>query len=303
MRYGQFWKSVPKTYKCFGALVLIVAIFLLSTEPNAREGFKSNQNFASASGPAVYDTLYASMYDSIFVRDERLLYEADRISGIASLGSDSHVLDVGSGTGHLCGRLAEKGIRCSGMDRSPAMIAKAKEEYPKLEFIRGDATLASHSYYNRFDAITCMYFTFYEMRDKKQFLENCYHWLRPGGYLILHKADPAKLDPILPVGNVLIHINPQDYAETKITTTRAVFANKDYKSNLTHKEGPHYSFVETIVDRHSGDTSRRERELLIPRIKDSIELAKSVGFQSEGGEEMADCGYTGQYLFIFRKQE
>ena len=297
------WKSIPAAYKCFAALTIALAVYLICSGSTTKEGFEGKGGFSSASGSSVYDTLYASMYDPIFVRKERVSYELDKLYGRAWITKGSHVLDVGCGTGHLCGMLTQNGVRCTGMDRSKAMITKAQEEYPKTDFVRADATLPSHSYYGRFDAITCLYFTFYEMKDKKQFLENCYHWLKPGGRLLLHKADPSKFDPILPVGNVLINVDPQDYSENKITTTRAVFENKEYKGDLTHKGGPRYVFVETILDRNSGNVKRLERELLIPRITSSTKLAESIGFNAEGGEEMTECGYGGQYIYVFQKPE
>jgi SAM-dependent methyltransferase len=49
------------------------------------------------------------------------------------------VLEVGSGTGHFAGCLAESGFEVMGLDRAPAMVQEAKRRFPSLPFLLGDA--------------------------------------------------------------------------------------------------------------------------------------------------------------------
>jgi SAM-dependent methyltransferase len=49
------------------------------------------------------------------------------------------ILDLGCGTGHLTGKIAEAGAEVVGVDRSPDMIAQAREKYPALRFEVMDA--------------------------------------------------------------------------------------------------------------------------------------------------------------------
>tara|TARA_Y100000389_G_scaffold205108_1_gene263283 strand:- start:4982 stop:5902 length:921 start_codon:yes stop_codon:yes gene_type:complete len=296
--------DLPLLYKVFMGAIMLAAVYILSTPTTSnKEGFQNlnDSKFKSISGSKVYDDLYAGMYDSIFVRKGRVMHEIGALYQLGGLSNQSKVLDVGSGTGHLCGTLSKDGVECVGMDKSEAMIRKAKDNYPDLTFLQGDATLPAHNYFHKFDIVSCMYFTFYEMKNKRQFLSNCLHWLKPGGILVLHTADSDKLDPILPVGNVLISINPQEFAEDRITTTRAMFRNKAYKSDFQHKGGDKFMFVETITDRRDGSVKRLERQLLMPKVEKTVTLARSLGFSSEGQKEMTECGYTGQYINVFRK--
>ncbi len=274
------WATAPVEYRLLSLTILCLGVYICFTPLSKVEGFvgQDRKAFSTASGGEVYDTLYASMYDSLFTRKERVVHEFNTLFEKTDVGKGAMVLDVGSGTGHFCGLLAADHIRCTGMDQSMAMLTKARERYPGVKFVQANAALPSYSYYNTFDVVTCFYFTFAEMTDKQQFLTNAYHWLKPGGKLLLHLADPSKLDPILPVGNVLISVDPQNFSKKKITTTRAVFKNKDYKSDLKEQANDKFLFVETITDKHTGKTRRLERTLvMLPEAAVSA-MASSTGF-------------------------
>lgn len=45
------------------------------------------------------------------------------------------ILDLGCGTGRLTAELAERGAEAIGLDRDPAMIARARAAYPALDFV------------------------------------------------------------------------------------------------------------------------------------------------------------------------
>lgn len=49
------------------------------------------------------------------------------------------ILDLGSGTGHLAAEIAARGARVVGMDASAEMVARARENYPRIEFLVGNA--------------------------------------------------------------------------------------------------------------------------------------------------------------------
>ena len=61
------------------------------------------------------------------------------------------ILDLGCGTGHLMGRMAETGAEVLGIDASPAMIAQARQNFPKLKFQLVEA--AQFRTEEKFDAV------------------------------------------------------------------------------------------------------------------------------------------------------
>jgi trans-aconitate methyltransferase len=53
--------------------------------------------------------------------------------------SGESILDLGCGTGQLTARMAQMGAAVSGIDADAAMIAKAQQNYPHLQFAQADA--------------------------------------------------------------------------------------------------------------------------------------------------------------------
>jgi trans-aconitate 2-methyltransferase len=72
------------------------------------------------------------------------------------------ILDLGCGTGQLTDQIATTGAEVVGIDNSAAMIAKAQENYPHIEFRVADAT--NFSFNESFDAI---------------FSNAVLHWVKP----------------------------------------------------------------------------------------------------------------------------
>ncbi len=64
---------------------------------------------------------------------------------------EEHILDVGCGTGQLTYKIAESGAQVTGIDSSPDMIGQARQNYPAIKFVLGDA--AAMQFAAEFDAI------------------------------------------------------------------------------------------------------------------------------------------------------
>ena len=72
------------------------------------------------------------------------------------------ILDLGCGTGHLTGIIAESGAMVVGIDQSPEMIGQARQNYPQLNFELADA--ATYHTDQPFDAV---------------FSNAALHWIQP----------------------------------------------------------------------------------------------------------------------------
>jgi trans-aconitate methyltransferase len=61
------------------------------------------------------------------------------------------ILDVGCGTGHLTVKIADSGAKVTGVDRSPDMIAQAREAHPAIPFEVAD--VRELRFRNEFDGV------------------------------------------------------------------------------------------------------------------------------------------------------
>lgn len=53
------------------------------------------------------------------------------------------ILDLGCGTGQLTAEIADRGANVVGLDNSPAMIERARENHPGITFVEADARTAT----------------------------------------------------------------------------------------------------------------------------------------------------------------
>ena len=65
-------------------------------------------------------------------------YGEDVLS-LITVGKGARALDLGCGNGHLASALYKRGFSVLGIDQSDDMLSLAREDYPDLEFRKGDA--------------------------------------------------------------------------------------------------------------------------------------------------------------------
>ncbi len=92
------------------------------------------------------------------------------------------ILDLGCGTGHLTAQIAEAGAETAGIDSSPAMVAQARQNYPRLRFQLADAQNFRADL--PFDAVFSNA-ALHWMPEADAVADCIYQALRPGGRLVL----------------------------------------------------------------------------------------------------------------------
>jgi len=291
-----------KIFILFLLLVLIVVIFKGTKSLSRKEGFQQNDQFLIKRDNEVYDDFYADIYDYLVFNEIKNEFEIGEIVNKTSPSSKSVILDIGCGTGHHVSRLAQQDLNVIGIDISPNMIAKAKENYPDYDFRVADAMINGTFQPSTFTHILCLYFTIYYFKDKLMFFNNCYDWLMPGGYLIVHLVNRDHFDPILPPGNPLMIVSPQKYAKSRITTTKVKFDNFSYSSEFKlEKEKDEAKFVEKFKDDNTGKVRQNEHTLYMESQKDILVLAQEAGFIIQGQIDLIKTQYEYQYLYILIK--
>lgn len=148
---------------------------------------------------ATYDEAYARRYDASFLlnpahgfRDKTLLELF--LLRMLTLQADSW-LDVACGTGFFLrhGR-GNPRLRCTGLDLSPAMLARAREANPEALFVEGDFLAPHPELEGRFALTTCMWGA-YGLQESvahiARLVDNLARWTRPGGTVFMPVFDPA----------------------------------------------------------------------------------------------------------------
>lgn len=287
----------------FFIVLLLIAISVFRSNKVKREGFEQTDKFMFKTDTDVYDDFYSDIYDQLVFNNLKDDYEVGQIINSTKPTEQSIILDVGSGTGHHVGLLNKKGFKAIGLDKSHAMIEKAKEYYPEYDFVEGDALNAMQFQPQSFTHILCLYFTLYYIKDKNLFFTNCMNWLMPGGSLVVHIVNRDMFDPILPPANPLLLLTPQRYAKERITKSNVNFQNFKYSANFELDNNQNYAkFVEKFKNKDNGKIFRKqEHQMYMESEKDILTMAKNAGFIMQGKIDLIKVGYEYQYLFIFQK--
>ena len=312
---NKLFKSIYRSYKksslWFKVLVFVAILLILSTIYNTheretiKEGFIQKDKFVIKQGPAVYDDFYVSIYDDLTYDALKNKYEVGEIMRATAVNpKKAIVLDIGSSTGEHANLFAKKGCDVYGIDKSEAMVKRAKKKFPELKFKHADALTALAYPSNSFTLINCLYFTIYYIKDKRTFFQNCYNWLMPGGYLALHLVNRDKFDPVLNVADPLMMVSAQKYAKERITKSVVKFNDFQYKAqfNLDSKNNT-ADFNETLTDDNSGHVRKNKHEFYMPTQKNILSLAKDMGFILKGRIDMVACQYEYQYIYLLYKPE
>ena len=104
------------------------------------------------------------------------------------------ILDLGCGTGPLTKRIADAGADVLGVDASPAMVERARANYPGMRFEVADATTMAFD--RPFDAIFSNA-ALHWVRPPEAAVVRMFAALRPGGRLVLEMGGQGNVAGVL----------------------------------------------------------------------------------------------------------
>ena len=104
------------------------------------------------------------------------------------------VLDLGCGTGHLTAQIAARGADVTGIDASVSMVAQARQNYPKVKFVLGDARRLAFE--QPFDAVFSNA-ALHWMLDADEVASSMARSLKPGGRLVLEMGAKGNVASIV----------------------------------------------------------------------------------------------------------
>jgi SAM-dependent methyltransferase len=298
----QFYNKLSNYGKIliFITILLVVVVFFKSIMP-VKEGMQNDSKFLFKQGNDIYDDFYANIYDHLVYNNIKNDYEIGIILNDTKLNEKSIIADIGCGTGHHVQTLSNKNLNIVGIDISKSMIEKAKEQFPKGNFIVGNALDNNLFKMNSLTHILCLYFTIYYLKDKRQFFDNAMDWLMPGGYLIVHLVDRETFDPILPPGNPLFIVSPQKYAKERITKTKIHFNDFIYESNFNLDKNNDIASFDEKFKFENGNVRKQQQKLYMEDTSTIVNMAQDSGFIIKSISNLVKCAYENQYIYIFIK--
>ena len=306
--YTRVERFVKKTSLWVIFMIILAVLLIITSCINSvkitREGFtQQTEKYVLKKNNDIYDQFYVNVYDDLFYKELTNNYEVGTIENITEPTNESIILDIGSKTGHICGLLKEQNYNVTGLDESHDMVQFSKKEYPDIKFTKG-SPLKSITYNNdSFTHILCLNQTIYHYKNKKDFIQNVYNWLKPGGYFAIQLIDKNDFDPVIPSAKPFFMINPQSFAKNKITTSNVVFNNFRYTGDFKTFPNDVVQYREIFKDTTAGNEKVRENilEMWMPPKSTIVNIAKETGFIvfAEVDLMMAQLEY--QYLYIFQK--
>jgi len=282
-------------------IILIIHFFKLFNTKPYYEGFNQNAPFVLKRNNQIYDSFYAMVYDDLYKTETRSDYEYKKIIEMTQPTEKSEFLDVGSGTGHLVNNLNNAGYHAIGIDKSKAMINYSEKKFPDIDTKCGDVIDSMNYDKGVFTHITCMNFTIYHLEDKLTFFKNCYYWLMPNGYLIMHLVNRNKYNPIIPAANPPLLDNPQKYSNVRIKDSKINFIDFEYQNSHDFKTDNDKRVImkETFTDASTKNIRQNELTLYMENIDEIVNIAKKCGFIPHAQIKLLNDEH--QYIYIFER--
>lgn len=283
-------------------LIICVINNLFNKNRNLIEGFEQQQSFITLKDEDIYDEFYADVYDILEYNKIHNQFEIGNIVDTTSPNEKSVILDVGSGTGHHVRQLANLTKNVVGVDYSPSMIKKAQANYPNLHFINDDILDNVLFDTNHFTHILCLGKQLYYMQNKKMFLENCYNWLMPGGYLSLKLMDKNSIEPLDTIRTIKRNVLPSFVDPDLLLDTSIKFKDFLYKPDFEEISEDISIFKETFKY-NNGKVRQNEHKLYIQDKDTIIKMAQYIGFIVLKVYDMkeCECKCPKKYIYVLQK--
>jgi len=147
----------------------------------------------------IYDKEFVHLYEIIY-RDYADINHDFKIMNELSIKpiqnkDEIHILVAGCGVGKMCKKIKENYKNIVGLDISENILLKAQSLHPNIKFIRGN--LIKQKIFNEgtFSHIILDERTLYynDIDKMKEIIDNCFHWIKEEGFLIVPIYDPMRL--------------------------------------------------------------------------------------------------------------
>jgi len=115
----------------------------------------------------------------------------NRLKKILHASKQSHLLDLGCGTGNYTASLQQHAVSVTGIDISTGMLRQARTKFPAIQFIQGDVTQLPFSP-NTFDGAFAVQ-VLHHIKEKGKFLKETFRVLKKGAYFAIDSCSHRQM--------------------------------------------------------------------------------------------------------------
>ena len=240
-------------------IVVFLLILYLFLTMNEKEGFsvsKSEDVLQNKvyTNEKIYDNFYTYIYDDIVLT---IPYSIELIQLVRPyLYNSSHVLCMGSRTGHLVQLLSDT-TKVTGLDNSKSMVKMSQYKYPKNEYIFGSYMDSSLFQPNKFSQVILPLWTVHTISNFKEICYIVKEWTVHSGFFFVCFTDFSDF----PVRKMVNH-NPSSYFTS----------NYEYSVEISENK-----LIETIQDSHGNERTNKQ-DLYMYTESSLIQQARPSGF-------------------------
>jgi SAM-dependent methyltransferase len=342
MKLEKLYKILYKSYndllnltllhKLFLFFLILIFFLLLNNKRSNYENYEdmtSGKKFETKYDDAIYDSFYVTYYDALYSNKECNVEQLKLIITYAKNNKFVKFLDIGCGTGYHVHMLNKMKYNVTGLDKSQAMINKAKLKYADCTFVVGDFLQNNLFDYANFTHLLCLNKTFYSFKDKELFFEKSSLLLNADGLLIIHIVDRNTFSPFviskndktvlfntndlnlnenkndnktLSLNIVKINNNLEYISEYKILD-KNIIKHKDETINVINdiEKTPFSCYDEKFTNLETNAVRKQVINLYIPTIDEIITMAKSKDFKVKDKKPLHTCGINTEFLLILKK--
>ena len=260
--------------------ILIIIVLICSYTKNSKEGFENiNKKLILKKDLDIYDNFYVDIFDLLSYNKIVTNFEVGNIVSSTHPSEKSIILDIGSKNGYIVNLFKEITNQVIGIELSKNMIEKAIKRYPHLKnnFLQENILNNQLFENNSFTHIFSLNLNFYTIQNKNLFLENCFNWLLPGGYLALNLINDPNLNMKEHIINIRSNALP-DFVDPNILLTE----NVKFKDFVYY---PKYFMIsdnkgifEEKFNFNNGNIRKQETTIYFMSINKILKIAKYLGF-------------------------
>jgi SAM-dependent methyltransferase len=267
-----------------------------------KEGFSQDEDYVYKRNDEVFDRFYIEIMDELYRNTISFPLEIEHIIKSTHPDNNSKILNLSSNTGLFVNEFKKYNNNVFGCESSQNMINYSNEMYPNSVIIKGDINNPMLFNTNSFTHIICNNFNFYRFKNKDKVFKQCFYWLKPNGYLILHLINPDKFDTIMPIAKPVFYKNIQNWCDNRITKCEVNFIGFKYRSEYNYNNNNTLLLKEKFTDKGSNNIREQEREYYIESLKTIEKLAQLNNFHLHSKAKMTKInGDDYQYIYIFEK--